>query len=271
MKTFTPDKQQAEHLHNLMSAKKKEAQRRSFAYGNAHLHNDRITKADIDRAAEELEKSGKAKPQESDTAVILEVLKEQPPEGYEFYSVNDEEGYVAFVLREQIDDDGNWEFADGIDIPLQYPIGETIGIPESCIEIPNPVTHSWYEDIRKFFTVTGNTVKRVQDVNQEEMIKIGFHYWDTNKVSRGVVFPNNEGKIIGFSQWFNSQYAKPRPRRKNREITHYECWCWDVKSWCDLYSGNKNYTVGSMTISWKKKYLTIHPNPYVNLITVRKM
>ncbi len=31
-----------------------EAQRRSFAYGNTHFENERITKETVDRAAEEL-------------------------------------------------------------------------------------------------------------------------------------------------------------------------------------------------------------------------
>lgn len=35
-----------------MSAADKEAQRRSFAYGNAHIENDRVTRAMIDAAAE---------------------------------------------------------------------------------------------------------------------------------------------------------------------------------------------------------------------------
>lgn len=32
-----------------------EAQRRSFAYGNTHFENERITRATVDRAAEALE------------------------------------------------------------------------------------------------------------------------------------------------------------------------------------------------------------------------
>jgi C4-type Zn-finger protein len=36
-----------------MSDEEKEAQRRSFAYGNAHIENERVTKEMIDRAASE--------------------------------------------------------------------------------------------------------------------------------------------------------------------------------------------------------------------------
>ena len=34
-----------------MSEDEKEAQRRSFAYGNAHIENDRVTKEMVERAA----------------------------------------------------------------------------------------------------------------------------------------------------------------------------------------------------------------------------
>lgn len=51
-----------EPLKNLLEAAKKvqpsksdlEVQRRSFAYGNTHFENERITREMIDRAAEEL-------------------------------------------------------------------------------------------------------------------------------------------------------------------------------------------------------------------------
>ena len=41
--------------HREISPSEQEAQRRSFAYGNTHFENDRITKEMVDRAAEELE------------------------------------------------------------------------------------------------------------------------------------------------------------------------------------------------------------------------
>lgn len=55
----------SEHLQKLidasrsrpMSAAEKEAQRRSFAYGNAHIENDRVTRAMVDEAAEKLGKA----------------------------------------------------------------------------------------------------------------------------------------------------------------------------------------------------------------------
>ncbi len=37
-----------------MSGAEKEAQRRSFAYGNAHIENDRVTREMVDRAAEKI-------------------------------------------------------------------------------------------------------------------------------------------------------------------------------------------------------------------------
>ena len=42
---------------NTMSDAEKEAQRRSFAYGNAHIENDRVTHEMVDQAAEKLGKA----------------------------------------------------------------------------------------------------------------------------------------------------------------------------------------------------------------------
>ena len=55
----------SEHLQKLidasrgktMSGAEKEAQRRSFAYGNAHIENDRVTREMVDQAAEKLGKA----------------------------------------------------------------------------------------------------------------------------------------------------------------------------------------------------------------------
>lgn len=55
----------SEHLTQLMeaargramSSEEKEAQRRSFAYGNAHIENDRVTREMVAEAAEKLSKS----------------------------------------------------------------------------------------------------------------------------------------------------------------------------------------------------------------------
>ena len=52
----------SEHLQKLidasraraMSDSEKEAQRRSFAYGNAHIENARVTRAMVDAAADKL-------------------------------------------------------------------------------------------------------------------------------------------------------------------------------------------------------------------------
>lgn len=41
-----------------MSARESEEQRRSFAYGNTKIENDRITRAMIDERAEALKRSG---------------------------------------------------------------------------------------------------------------------------------------------------------------------------------------------------------------------
>jgi hypothetical protein len=40
-----------------MSDAEKEAQRRSFAYGNAHIENDRVTREMVDKAARETHRS----------------------------------------------------------------------------------------------------------------------------------------------------------------------------------------------------------------------
>ena len=37
-----------------MSPREQEAQRRSFAYGNAHIENERVTRAMVDEAADKL-------------------------------------------------------------------------------------------------------------------------------------------------------------------------------------------------------------------------
>lgn len=40
-----------------MSDAEKEAQRRSFAYGNAHIENDRVTREMVDEAADKIGKA----------------------------------------------------------------------------------------------------------------------------------------------------------------------------------------------------------------------
>jgi hypothetical protein len=40
-----------------MSEAEKEAQRRSFAYGNAHIENDRVTREMVDEAADKIGKA----------------------------------------------------------------------------------------------------------------------------------------------------------------------------------------------------------------------
>jgi hypothetical protein len=55
----------SEHLQKLidasrtrtMSEAEKEAQRRSFAYGNAHIENERVTRAMVDEAADKIGKA----------------------------------------------------------------------------------------------------------------------------------------------------------------------------------------------------------------------
>lgn len=43
--------------NRLMSDAEKEAQRRSFAYGNAHIENERVTRKMVDEAAEKIGRS----------------------------------------------------------------------------------------------------------------------------------------------------------------------------------------------------------------------
>jgi hypothetical protein len=40
-----------------MSAEEQEAQRRSFAYGNAHIENDRVTRQMVDEAADKIRRA----------------------------------------------------------------------------------------------------------------------------------------------------------------------------------------------------------------------
>jgi hypothetical protein len=57
----------ANNLENLLresrerknSTAEQEAQRRSFAYGNTHFENERITRETVDRAAEDLQRDAK--------------------------------------------------------------------------------------------------------------------------------------------------------------------------------------------------------------------
>lgn len=43
-----------------MSPAEQEAQRRSFAYGNAHIENDRVTRQMVDEAADKIRREPKA-------------------------------------------------------------------------------------------------------------------------------------------------------------------------------------------------------------------
>ncbi len=47
-----------------MTPEEKEEQRRSFAYGNTHFENERITREMVDKIADELAESSKDKPGE---------------------------------------------------------------------------------------------------------------------------------------------------------------------------------------------------------------
>jgi hypothetical protein len=42
---------------SVMTEAQKEAQRRSFAYGNAHIENERVTRKMVDEAAEKIGKA----------------------------------------------------------------------------------------------------------------------------------------------------------------------------------------------------------------------
>ena len=56
-----PDKMQKmvdSAKHVVMTEDEKEAQRRSFAYGNANLENDRVTHEVVAQAAKALDKNG---------------------------------------------------------------------------------------------------------------------------------------------------------------------------------------------------------------------
>ncbi len=61
------DRDMANRLEDLLqqsrerknSSSEQEAQRRSFAYGNTHFENERITRETVDRAAEDLQRDEK--------------------------------------------------------------------------------------------------------------------------------------------------------------------------------------------------------------------
>ena len=220
-----------------------------------------------------------------DTAVIVEVLKVQPPDGYVIATdtplewINDKDKYAFFTSEN--------EPHKQMKIKLQNQKGETVGIKEVWCSEPTFGEYfyksdygindeSWafkwnspatlpHEAIRDFRTVTGNRVCRVQDVTIEEIIKIGIF---------GLTGFCDAISTKPLVDWFNSIYAKPRPRRKNGEIVGWECWCWDMDSWLT----QKNIKLFLVTNEnwdknvplWKGKPLTIHANCWVEVIRLEK-
>lgn len=170
-------------------------------------------------------------------------------------------------------------------IPLQYPVGTVIGVRETWdhselsligggverigyIYKANgylPCTH-WHSSatmpakaIRYHPTVVGNTVKRVQDVTNTELHKMGY-------IVSYINYDKQE-----FIDWFNSRYAKPRPRRKNGKIVGYECWCWDDSfiinnSGMIAVRADGFYLIDRRKVSNDWKPLIVRFNPYCEVV-----
>jgi len=230
---------------------------------------------------------------------IVKPLKLQPPEDTEYVNLF----CGCAVAHYRKDGKPNWW-----DIPLQYPIGCEIGIKETWGTIlrecatergsslfkyvykhsglgiihHNEHFSGWrspatmpQEAIRTRTTVMGNSVKRVQEITWEEYKLI----FSENDVTAQYLWKQD------LEYWFNSHFAKPRPRRKNGEIVGYECWCWNgrealkyVNPTMKGYTDVKHHFCGVnhepelcsnikfITYQNKGKPLTIHCDPYVEIV-----
>ena len=123
------------------------------------------------------------------------------------------------------------------------------------------------KDTVELVKVVDVRVKKVGDVTMNELVgkeDLLLNIIDPTSTILGLIKWKED-----FKDWFNAKYAKPRARRKNGEIVGYECWCWDWDSWAKwCYENHKgNYTKGD----WKGKDLTIYPDPFVELTTVKEV
>lgn len=173
-------------------------------------------------------------------------LRKQPPEGYDLYQFPfiEKMSYSRFIKS----------FGGYTDIPFQYPISTVIGL-KRLIHAINP--EGGYDDhwiVTQELKVIKNEVERVQEITIDEIKQLGFMpYTDIGMA-----------KNPQFRDWFNSRYAKPRYRKATDS---YECWNWDNTIEFD----DKYYDFSEIRENifeyWKGKPLTIHCNPYCEILT----
>ncbi len=230
---------------------------------------------------------------------FLVPLKKQPPGGWELRFVSNlvEDKWTATFQDKNTND-----VRCSTNIPLQYPKGEPVGIKESWdyfyyLDIdPTTGEHlgikdgfyyksdgdkpqdKWrssatmpHEAIRDIRTVTGNVVKRVQDLTVKEISLIL-----NESRPDGAWHPSSwEYEVkIRFKDWFNSKFSKPRPRYENGEIVKWECWCYEksIDIFMEKYSKDLSSSSDSAmpSLLYKGKKVIVYLNPYYELITVEK-
>lgn len=246
-----------------------------------------------DRQAEELAK----KPE---TFTWLEVLKEQPPEGWGYWMRP--VGYFATFIDKK--------HSRTIDFKLPFPIGSIVGMKErfrlhrttdmrshfieymdgSFVDINHETARKsafalgiWYSSItapdfaiRHKYKATDVRVCRVGDVSLNDMIAMGVLTAQL-QVSASNITLTDTVRVVGvigaickweFKQWFNARYSRPRPRTKNGEITHYECWVYSLDGeFQKLIKDSPHYDCEKYPPTWKGLPLKAWINPYIALTT----
>ena len=213
--------------------------------------------------------------------VVIKKLKEQPPEGYKFQYIDTQYNKAVFL---------NLGLKSQNCIPLQYPIGQVIGIKET-----------WGIGIKYFDNMNGKFIQRyayksdcsgiptignkrplpqcvVDDFKwhspstiPQEAIRI-YATVIRNSVKRVQSLTEDEiykaGILLGertvfskelFANWFNSRFAKPRYRKKTDS---YECWAWDNNITFETDIGSDGETLPT----YRGKNIEVHCNPYVEIV-----
>ena len=144
-------------------------------------------------------------------------------------------------------DEGYVYLAD--DLPENTPHGK--GYWQSPVTMPA-------EAIRWHDVKIDTTVKRVQEVSEEEARSMGNfdnHEWGYNC-------------LRWFEDYWNSLHAKPVNKGDR-----YVCYPYSLDKWALEYCGKKDmglYTKKTSSGTWKGKPLTIHANPFGEVISGEK-
>jgi hypothetical protein len=215
--------------------------------------------------------------------VIVVPMKRQPAESiwnnnaHVVVNVNETGKHVCVWKRAT---DGRHYVVDSA--PLQYPIGARVGLRETWACLPDidnvngedkeyicyiykcdlPETdwdaYHWRssqcmptEAIRHWGKVVGNRCDRAQNIAADPNI-----LW-----MAGFVYPDDPdtGNPSAFVDWFNSRYSTPKPIREHGEIVRYEC-----------YSFGRHPTIRSTGGMYKGKPLTIHVDPFCEIVELEK-